>query len=204
MSTDRPLARSVDVMLLHETKMLEVTVTDDRHPAADVLGSVASPPMATTFEEFYEANWAMAYRLAVFMGAEDPDDVAQDAFARMHGRYARLDGSDGALRYLRAAVCNLSRSRWRRRAVAQRDWPLRPTTEPAGPEETYLAAVTGRELLDAVRGLSRRQHEVMVMRYWLDLDEREIAQTLGISTGSVKTHASRSIAILRQQMGTRS
>ena len=55
-----------------------------------------------------------------------------------------------------------------------------------------------RDSLQAVRGLPKRQSEVLLLRYYLDLTEVEIADTLGISTGSVKTHASRGIARLGQ------
>jgi RNA polymerase sigma factor (sigma-70 family) len=56
------------------------------------------------------------------------------------------------------------------------------------------------ELVDAVRGLPRRQREVMVLRYYLDLSEDQIAEWLGISNGSVKRHASRATESLHKRM----
>jgi RNA polymerase sigma factor (sigma-70 family) len=55
-------------------------------------------------------------------------------------------------------------------------------------------------VLDALRALPERQREVLALRYYLDLSEAEIAETLGISKGAVKTHASRGAATLRAQM----
>ncbi len=60
------------------------------------------------------------------------------------------------------------------------------------------------EVLDAIRDLPRRQSEVLLLRYQAELSESEIAEALGISTGSVKTHASRGLAAVRAELGGRS
>ncbi len=72
------------------------------------------------------------------------------------------------------------------------------------PSSEHIAIVSEehRELLAALDGLPRRQREVLVLRYWLDLSEREIAEAIGVSPGSVKTHASRGIAALSKVLET--
>jgi RNA polymerase sigma factor (sigma-70 family) len=103
------------------------------------------------------------------------------------------------LRYLRSAVLNRCRSRMTRsasgrratdRAQAQPE-PYRRTTEERG-----VDAATRDEVLAAVRRLPRRQRDVVLLRYWLDLPEAEIAATLGVSAGTVKTSAHRAMASL--------
>jgi RNA polymerase sigma factor (sigma-70 family) len=60
--------------------------------------------------------------------------------------------------------------------------------------------VRRRAVIDALAELPRRQREVLALRYYLDLSEREIAETLGISAGAVKSHASRGAAALRTHL----
>ena len=147
------------------------------------------------FADFFAANWAPSYRLAGLMGAEDPENVAQEALARLHGRFDKLQGAGGAERYLRATICNLSRSAWRRRKVAERALP-----KLAGPHtgEPMVGADDADELMSALRKLSSRQRQVIVLRFWMELSEQEIADTIGISSGSVKVHASRGMQTLRK------
>jgi len=67
-----------------------------------------------------------------------------------------------------------------------------------GADTASLDSERRRAVLDALRALPQRQREVLTLRYYLDFSEREIAQTLGISQGAVKSHASRGAAALRQ------
>ena len=97
--------------------------------------------------------------------------------------------------YLRSAVLNGARSNLRRRKVQRKHEPV-----PAGPvesSETFgMQSEQRREVLEALRSLPRRQRDVLLLRYYLDLSERETADALGITTGSVKTHAHRGLAAL--------
>jgi RNA polymerase sigma factor (sigma-70 family) len=109
---------------------------------------------------------------------------------------------ENPLTYLRATVMNLARSRMRRRLVARRR--VEPAVRPAmSAEEHTLLLADQQEVLDAVRALPRRQRECLVLRYYLDLSETEIASTLGISNGSVKSHSSRGLAALAQRLEER-
>ncbi len=126
------------------------------------------------------------------------EEVVQDAFVKMHTLTSRPDpGKEAA--YLRSIVMNGARSRMRRRMVRRRIVPdAPPLTDSA--EAGALERLQSDALIDAVRSLPRRQSEVLTLRYYQDLSEAEIAETLGISPGSVKTHASRGLAALERKL----
>ena len=117
------------------------------------------------------------------------EEIVQDAFVLVHRRWEHVEKPE---QYLRKSVVNLSRSRLRRRLVALRHPPAHVPNAPAADE----LADGQRGVLAALRSLPRRQREVLVLRYWSELSEAEIATVLGISTGSVKSHAHRGIAAL--------
>ncbi|MGV9306695.1 sigma-70 family RNA polymerase sigma factor [Nonomuraea sp. NPDC003727] len=154
-------------------------------------------PAAPTFAELFAAQYQSLVRLAGLLGADDPEDIAQEAFARLHGRRLRDDAA--ALGYLRATVCNLTRNRLRHLRLSRLRRPEPP--EPArSSEHAVIVAEEHWELLAALDTLPRRQREALILRYWLDLSEREIADAMGVSPGSVKTHASRGLAALRGKL----
>ena len=127
------------------------------------------------------------------------EEVVQEAFVRVHRAWAQVDDP---LTYLRATVMNLSRSRMRRRLVARRR--VEPAVRPAmSAEEHVVLLADQQEVLDALRALPRRQRECLVLRYYLDLSEAEIASTLGISSGSVKSHSHRGLAALERRLEDR-
>lgn len=154
-------------------------------------------------EQLYAAHWRSLVRLAVLLVRDQgvAEDVVQDAFVAVHSRWRRMRDPDRALAYLRQAVVNRSRSTLRHRAVVARHLD-RETGRPPGPggpggEEQVLAGDRRRAVLDALATLPRRQREVLVLRHYGELSEAEIADALGISPGSVKSHASRGSAALR-------
>ncbi len=102
--------------------------------------------------------------------------------------------------YLRSMVMNGARSRMRRRMVRRRLAPEAPPPIESA-ESGAMDRLRSDALIDAVRALPRRQSEVLTLRYYLDLSEAEIAEVLGISRGSVKTHASRGLAALERTLG---
>ncbi|MDZ4828441.1 MAG: SigE family RNA polymerase sigma factor [Actinomycetota bacterium] len=142
-------------------------------------------PGATTtieFEAFYRTHWHSAVRLANALtgSAAAAEDVAQDVFQRM---YSTWGNADEPAAYLRVAVVNRCRSYHRHRKVERLRLPLL-----APFDET----VVGRsELDDVVKALPIRQRAVLVLRYWDDLSEAEIAEKLGCAPGTVKSLASR-------------
>jgi RNA polymerase sigma-70 factor (ECF subfamily) len=102
--------------------------------------------------------------------------------------------------YLRSIVLNLCRSGKRRRDVADRHRPL-PAPDTSPPDHLALVAEDQREVLLAIRALPQRQRECLVLRFYEDMSEAEIAGALGISTGSVKTHLHRAMQALAQRLG---
>ena len=129
------------------------------------------------------------------------EEIVQDAFVLVHRRMGRLDQVERPVAYLRTTVVNLSRSRLRRRLVARRHPGLVERDAPAADERVGLRD-DQRAVITALQRLPRRQREVLVLRYWSELSEDEIAATLGISNGSVKTHAHRGMAALEQELGS--
>ena len=151
--------------------------------------------------ERYATHYRSLVRLAVLLvrDVETAEEVVQDCFVAMHGRWRSLRDPQHGLAYLRQAVVNRSRSVLRHRGVQARYAAAQPAGRPdvPGADEGASAGDARRLVLDALHRLPRRQREVLALRYYLDLDEASIAAALGISRGAVKSHASRGAAALR-------
>jgi RNA polymerase sigma-70 factor (sigma-E family) len=155
-------------------------------------------------EQLYATHYRRLVRLSVLLvrDQETAEEVVQDSFVAMHGKWRTLREPDRGLAYLRQTVVNRSRSVLRHRGVqARHAWPA-PGEAPAADAATW-ENVRRREVLDALQQLSQRQREVLALRYYLDLDEAAIADHLGISRGAVKSHASRGAAALRELLEDR-
>ena len=154
----------------------------------------------SALEQLYAAHYAGLVRLAVLLLRDQglAEDVVQDSFVAMHGRWDRVD-PDRAPAYLRQTVVNRARSALRHRAVVVRH-PPEPGPDAAPADEPLLRDEGRARVLDALAGLPVRQREVLVLRHYLELSEAEIARTLGISRGAVKSHASRGAAALRRTL----
>jgi RNA polymerase sigma-70 factor (sigma-E family) len=150
----------------------------------------------TVFAAMFREHFRELVRLATLLGADDADDVVQEAFARLHQHGSRLREPDRALAYIRTTVVNLCHSRLRRLAVARRPHPYLVITESALPESAAVQRADQAEVLAALQELPARQREVVVLRYWLELPGAEIATAMGISVGSVKSHTARAMASL--------
>ncbi|MGI5441777.1 SigE family RNA polymerase sigma factor [Streptomyces shenzhenensis] len=171
------------------------------------LFEAVSPSRATArnehgFNELYHHRRLALVRLALLLVDDLPtaEDVVQDAFAallRRHGRRpADLDDPEA---YLRTSVVNAARSVLRRRRTARAYIPERERHVPSA-DKSVLLAETHQEVINALQLLTRRQREVLVLRYWSDLTEAQIADTLGISRGTVKSTASRALDALSRQL----
>jgi RNA polymerase sigma-70 factor (sigma-E family) len=148
------------------------------------------------FDALFDETFEPMKRLAFLLGADDPENIAQEAFVRLHGRWSALAGPDKALPYLRRTVVNLSRSRLRHLRVVRRA-PREPNRDMASAESLALA---NREVWEALAALTRRQRQVLVLRYWLDLDQQAIADTLGIAVGTVKATTNQAMTALRKAL----
>jgi len=152
-------------------------------------------------DELYAAHRLALVRLALLLVDDlaSAEDVVHDAFVRMVARRTPLRDPHASLAYLRTSVVNGSRSALRRRRTARAHTP--PADVPRGtPEDSVVLAEEHRAVLDGLARLGRRQREVLVLRYWSDLSEADIADTLGISRGTVKSTASRALAALERTM----
>jgi len=166
------------------------------------MDAMPEPPLTWDAGEAVTHLYAAHYRSLVRLGAlllrdtGAAEEVVQDSFVAMHQAWRRLQDPDRALAYLRQSVVNRARSALRHRKVVERHAaPGDP--DAASAEHGALLALEHAEVLAALGRLPVRQREVLVLRYYLDLTEHDIADTLGISRGAVKSHASRGMSALR-------
>jgi RNA polymerase sigma factor (sigma-70 family) len=155
-------------------------------------------PGGNDVSDLFRARYLEMVRLAGLLGADDPEDIAQEAFARLMSGGPPMD--DPAP-YLRAIVCNLTRNRHRHLRVVREKTPA-AVHEPSS-EQAAILREEHAEVVAALAGLPARRREAIVLRYWLDLSEREIAQIMGISVGTVKSQISRGLAALAQALEAR-
>jgi len=153
--------------------------------------------------DLFEYHAVRLIRMAVLLVGDQSsaEDVVQDAFLGLYRGAARLRDPANAVAYLRASVLNGCRSvlRSRKRAwsslIPAHDLPVWSA------ESAAMAGEDRREVLRAVARLPRRQREVLVLRYYLNLSDREIAADLGVTRGTVASTASRALAALGRELG---
>lgn len=176
-------------------------------PAAGPLAPTVSDPEELEREaglaRLFELHYAAMLRLAVLLGADDPENVVAEAYYQIYRKWRRLRDVEAAEAYLRSTVCNLTRMRIRHLQVARKHVETPPDELVASAESTALLHDDQRVLIDALQHLPARQREALVLRHWLGLKESEIAAAMGISCGSVKTHTARGLAALTQAMEAR-
>ncbi len=176
-----------------------------RRSAASRMGSAAAADATGAsvdqLTETYQAHYRSLLRLAALLldDLSSCEDVVQEAFIRVHAARRRVREPEKTLAYLRQTVVNLSRSTLRRRILGLRLLP-KPMPDMASAEEGAYDALERDQLRTALRGLQRRQREVLVLRYYADLTEAQVAEVLGVSVGSVKAYGSRGLAALRVTM----
>jgi len=148
--------------------------------------------------ELYSRHFRTLVRTAVLLVGDVPtaEDVVQDSFAALHDGWQRLEDQDKALPYLRQAVVNRSRSVLRHRTVVDK-YPQKAPPDMPSAEHGALVLLERHAVVTALRDLTERQREAIVLRYYADLSEAEIARAMGISRGAVKSHTARGMAALR-------
>jgi RNA polymerase sigma-70 factor (sigma-E family) len=151
----------------------------------------------SALEQLYDEHYVRLVRLAVLLLGDvgRAEEVVQDSFVAIYQRWDKLRDADVPA-YLRQTVVNRSRSVLRHLSVVARH-PSEALPDEPGADHDLVSGVRRRVVIDALTRLPRRQREVLALRYYLDLSERDIAETLGISSGAVKSHASRGAAALR-------
>jgi RNA polymerase sigma-70 factor (sigma-E family) len=158
---------------------IPLTRPEPANPAGDVV----------TFEQLYEAEYRAMVRLAYGLvdTRQQAEEVVQDSFAAVYERFHRIENPAA---YLRMTVLNGCRRVLRRRMLSRRH-PIPPT------EDGELGA---SHVVDAIRRLPHKQRSMIVLRYDLQLTDREIADTLGIPVGTVKSTLHRALAELRKEL----
>jgi RNA polymerase sigma-70 factor (sigma-E family) len=153
--------------------------------------------MSTTFEEYVGARGAALVRFArVLTGDEHrAEDLVQEALARAYLRWSRIVRTDRPDVYLRRAVVNANRSWWRR--ASSRERPVERAAERTAPGDLGAEAAERDALRRAISTLPARQRAVLVLRYYEDLDDATVAEILGCTTTTVRTHAARALNTLR-------
>lgn len=148
------------------------------------------------FSAFATSRWPGLVRLAFGLTGDRwlAEDIAQTALTRAYVAWRRVSRADDPDAYLRRILVNTSNRRFRRHRVAE---------QPGDPPETAVegpADLVGERaaLLAALRQLPPRQRAVVVLRYWEDLTDAQIAVTLGCSPGTVRSQLSRALAKLRE------
>lgn len=149
-------------------------------------------PDDVDFTEFYEQQYADTVKLAGFLSGDRTiaEDLAQEAFARLHSKFSQLDNPAGYLRTTLVNLChNQHRSRHRESIRRSRHGP--------SPEAVSERAA---ELNATLLRLSYEERAVVVLRYWLGLSEAEIADHLGCRPGTVKSRNARALKKIRKEL----
>ncbi|MFE2284631.1 SigE family RNA polymerase sigma factor [Streptomyces sp. NPDC059443] len=165
--------------------------------AAEVVAGTTVDHLTATYQAHYRSLLGLAALL--LDDTASCEDVVQEAFIRVHSARSRVRDREKTLAYLRQTVVNLSRSALRRRILGLK-LLSKPMPDMASAEEGAYDLLERDDLIKSMRGLQRRQREVLVLRYFADMTEVQVAETLGISLGSVKAYGSRGIAALRVAM----
>lgn len=149
-------------------------------------GGVADSAFDAAFSDLFDAGYRVAYRL---LGSrEDAAECAQEACARAFAGWTRLSRRGEVVPWVVRVSSRLAIDRWRRIHRASALVPL-PGSSASIPDRV--------DLYRALDGLSPRQREVVTLRFLADLPELVVADTLGCSVSTVKTHAARGLAALR-------
>ena len=156
--------------------------------------SEADLAIASMYDAQYRPLVRMSATLLGDIGAAE--EVVQESFIAVHAAWRRLRDIDKAVPYLRRSVLNRSRSILRHRMVVDRHMPAREADMPSA-EQGAITQLERSAVIEALRSLPARQREALVLKFYLELTEEEVAAAMKISTGAVKSHTSRGKAALR-------
>jgi RNA polymerase sigma-70 factor (sigma-E family) len=180
-------------------RLTNASWTDPGRPRAL---SHAAASAEGTVEALYGEHAVGLIRLAYLMLGDRPaaEDVVQDAFCHLYQAWDRLVDPARALPYVRSSVLNACRSALRRRIVGRRVTPAMYAPPVISAEAAALGLHERREVMQAVRRLPGRQREALVLRFYLDLPEQEIAQIMGVQPSTVRSATHRALKALGQSL----
>ncbi|MFI9602786.1 SigE family RNA polymerase sigma factor [Streptomyces sp. NPDC052043] len=153
---------------------------------------------STDFAAYASAAWSRLLRTALLLTGDyhEAEDLVQTTLAKVYARWGRIPPDDVDF-YVRRSLVNNNLSRIRRRRVTHLLMPFLPERMQQSDSGHAESVERRAALTQALATLSARQRTVLVLRYWEDLSETDIAELLGCSLGTVKTHAQRGLAALR-------
>ena len=166
-------------------------------PPQDAGDSADAPAGAeAAVAALYQASALGLIRMAYVMLGDLPsaEDVVQEAFCGLYRRWHRLADTAGAQSYVRTSVLNGCRSALRRRAVRRRSLADPPAAVSA--ETVVLGGEEREDVIRALRHLPDRQREVLVLRFYAELPDEQIARVMGIRPGTVRSTAFRALDAL--------
>lgn len=154
----------------------------------------------TDFESFTREHWSalMSIGVAVSGSRVEAEDLVQTALTNAYARWTRIRRTD-ALAYLRRSIVNANVSRWRRHRGGELSVAYLPDAH--GADDDTDGVDERHALLPLLRTLPPRQRAVLVLRYLCDMSDADVAETLDISLGTVRSQAFRGLAALRAQAG---
>jgi RNA polymerase sigma-70 factor (sigma-E family) len=196
-SRDRPVTRDP---LWFVSQVMESVSAIPRDQVVSVSARDADALVALLYEQ--EAHRLVALARFFTDDRTAAEDLVQEAFIRLARSTGRIRETDKAAAYLRSIVVNLARDHNRRGLVSLRHRPPAAPDEPSA-EETATRQESRREVVDALRALPHRQRECLALRYYLELPVDDIAEMLGLSPNSVKTHLKRGLRGLAATLETR-
>jgi RNA polymerase sigma-70 factor (sigma-E family) len=158
------------------------------------------PEPAAGFDEFVQSRgWALLRFAYVLSGdAHLAEDLVQEVLARMHRRWERVTAMEHAEAYVRTAIVRQFVS-WRRRRSAG-EAVVAQVPEPPGPAEPQLRVLARDQMWRLLAGLPRAQRAVLVLRFYCDLPDDEIAAYLGCGESTVRSQAARALARMRTML----
>jgi RNA polymerase sigma-70 factor (sigma-E family) len=164
---------------------VRAAAASNRDPGAEVL----------SFEQLYKREYDPMLRIAfLLVGSEGTaEEIVQDAFVRVHGRFSRLDSPGG---YLRTSVVNGCRDRLRRRGL----FASRIRILGAAPDRQSSPAIDHADLYHSLMRLPHRQRAAVVLRFYEGWTDTDIAAAIGVRPGTVKSLVHRGLAALRKEI----
>jgi RNA polymerase sigma-70 factor (sigma-E family) len=151
------------------------------------------------FSEFMLGRWPRLVRLGYGLTGDQglAEDLAQTALAKAFASWPRVRRAGDPDAYVRRIMLNANSARFRKRRVREQLTGVPPEPGPGRPGDPAARHDDRSALIAALMRLPHGQRSVVVLRYWMDMTETEVAATLGCSVGNVKSQASRALAKLR-------
>ena len=155
------------------------------------------------YRAFVDARYARLVRAAVLFGCreQDAEDAVQDALVRCYASWGRVRAADDRDAYVYRVLVNGITRGWRRRWRGEIPYQELPEPTPSGDPATEVSL--SHSIRASLQRLGPEQRQVLVLRYFADLTEAQIATVLGVPPGTVKSRASRAIAALSEDASVR-